>query len=158
MFTYVQEHSEELHIHPKQIGVWVCSAGGPSSLTAVLRSTPDWLKCIVSYYALMDLHGLREHFGEKADLIEQFSATNHLKNISSPLPPMLVVRADMDRPVFNESIDRFVQEAKLLGHAITFINHPNGQHAFDILDDDETSRQIIKDTLVFMKDAVTSVD
>lgn len=106
----------------------------------------------------MDLHGLREHFGEKADLIEQFSATNHLKNISSPLPPMLVVRADMDRPVFNESIDRFVQEAKLLGHAITFINHPNGQHAFDILDDDETSRQIIKDTLVFMKDAVTSVD
>ena len=33
-----------------------------------------------------------------------------------------------------------------------FINHPDGQHAFDIFDDDERSRSIVRRTLAFLQE------
>jgi hypothetical protein len=33
---------------------------------------------------------------------------------------------------------------------ITFVNHATGQHAFDVFDDSNESREIIRQTLTFM--------
>jgi acetyl esterase/lipase len=151
LFAYVQKHAEELFVNPDQIAVWVCSAGGPTGLTAVLRSKPQWVKCLVSYYALMDLNGLEDHFSNQPDMVSEYSARTHLKESPSKIPPMLVVKAELDRPHFNDSIDRFADEAKRLGVQLKLMYHPTGHHGFDLFDDNETSREIIKETLSFFR-------
>ena len=51
--------------------------------------------------------------------------------------------------MINQSIDAFVQEA-LAGNApLEVMNHPTGRHGFDILDDNDRSREIIARAVAF---------
>ena len=50
----------------------------------------------------------------------------------------------------NDSIDRFMAAALARNQPITFVNHADGPHAFDLLDDTATSRGIIRQTLDFL--------
>jgi hypothetical protein len=34
---------------------------------------------------------------------------------------------------------------------LTFVNHPSGPHAFDLFDDSETSREIVRRALSFLR-------
>jgi len=152
LFAFVQHNAADLCVDSANIGVWLCSAGGPTALTALLRSIPEWLTCVVSYYALMDLHSLLDKISDlSAETVEQFSAITHLKTNPAKVPPMHVVKAGLDRPHFNDSIDRFIEEAKRQRIPVELVTHPNGQHGFDLFHDDETSRKIIRDTLSFFK-------
>lgn len=63
--------------------------------------------------------------------------------------PMFIARAGLDQPLINKTIDLFVQEA-LAGNAqLELMNHAAGRHGFDILDDDERSREIIARAVAF---------
>ena len=65
---------------------------------------------------------------------------------------LFVVRAGQDQlPHLNELMDRFLAEALACNLNITFINHADGPHAFDLLNDSEVSREIIKQTLAFLR-------
>jgi acetyl esterase/lipase len=63
-----------------------------------------------------------------------------------------VARAGLDSPWLNAGLDRFVERALAAGATIDLLNHPHGRHAFDVLDDDPRSRQIIRRTLAFLQD------
>ena len=65
--------------------------------------------------------------------------------------PMLVVRAGKDMPEFNQMIDHFLSEALIKNAAITLINYAAGQHAFDIRDNTQTTRRIMRQTIDFFK-------
>jgi hypothetical protein len=65
---------------------------------------------------------------------------------------LFVARAGQDQlPHLNELLDRFVAEALACNLNITFVNHPEGPHAFDLLHDSETSRGIIRQILAFLR-------
>jgi len=51
-------------------------------------------------------------------------------------------------------MDDFVAEALRANTALELMNHPAGEHGFDIATDDARSRQIIARTLAFMKESV----
>jgi hypothetical protein len=69
-----------------------------------------------------------------------------------PTTPLFIARAGRDEmPHLNETLDRFVNHAISSNLAITFTNHPTGPHAFDILDDSNTTRYIIQRILAFMR-------
>lgn len=63
---------------------------------------------------------------------------------------MFIAKAGLDRPGINDSIDAFVARAAELGAPVQLETHPEGRHAFDILDDDDRSREVIQASLVFM--------
>ena len=66
--------------------------------------------------------------------------------------PMFVVRAGRER--FSEilgSIDHFTTFAFQQNLAMTVLNYPEGQHGFDVEDDTEETRAIIKQTLDFFR-------
>src|SRR6185369_9601281 len=66
--------------------------------------------------------------------------------------PLFVARAGQDQiPHLNETLDRFVLAA--LGHnlPLTLANHPEGPHAFDLFDDSDATREIVKQILAFMR-------
>jgi hypothetical protein len=61
------------------------------------------------------------------------------------------VRAGLDQPDLNSIIDNFIVKAFAQNVSITAVNHATGHHSFDILDNNERSREIIKQTLDFIK-------
>ncbi len=65
--------------------------------------------------------------------------------------PLLVVRAGRDEmPGLNDSIDRFRSRTASAGLAVELLEHPSGPHAFDIMDDSDTSREVISAVLAFL--------
>lgn len=66
--------------------------------------------------------------------------------------PMFLARAGADEvPRLNETLDRFVTAALKRDLPITVVNHPGAPHAFDLLHDNERSREIIRQVLAFLR-------
>jgi tetratricopeptide (TPR) repeat protein len=56
-----------------------------------------------------------------------------------------------DVPGINTSIDQFTAKALGADAPMTLVNYVDAQHGFDLLDDNDQSREVIKQTLDFMK-------
>jgi dienelactone hydrolase len=71
---------------------------------------------------------------------------------------MFVAEAGQDRfaPGINDSIDRFVKEARARNVTLEFMIHPTGHHGFDTLDNDDRSKEIVRKTLDFLKTYLTN--
>jgi hypothetical protein len=67
------------------------------------------------------------------------------------VPPIFIARAGLDDKELNDGIDRFVQLALSKNLTLDVVNHATGHHAFDIEDNNERSRDIIKRTLDFIR-------
>jgi dipeptidyl aminopeptidase/acylaminoacyl peptidase len=65
------------------------------------------------------------------------------------VPPLFLARAGRDHPALLEGADTFVRKAQERGVNLRVVDHPSGQHGFDTRDDDERSREIIRETLEF---------
>ena len=66
--------------------------------------------------------------------------------------PMFIGRAGRDEvPTMDDSIDRFVKEALVKNISLSLMNHPQGVHGFDNQNDDERSREIIRNAIAFMQ-------
>ena len=59
--------------------------------------------------------------------------------------PVLYVRAGLDRPPVNEAIASLATLAIAQNAPLTLLNYAGGHHAFEIVDDTDTTRQVIDD-------------
>ena len=126
---YVRSHAAELNVDADRIALWYFSGAGPL-LSPVLRDRPEYVRCVLAFYALLQ------------------PPTAHVRSKGAGLP-IFIARAGLDQPMINQAIDGFVQEA-LAGNALLDVmNHPAGRHGFDILDDNDRSREIIARAVAF---------
>ena len=126
---YVRSHAAELNVDADRIALWYFSGGGPL-MAPMLRDLPDYVRCILAFYAYLQ------------------PAATHVRSKGTGLP-IFIARAGLDSPRINETIDQFVQEA-LAGNAVLDVmNHAAGQHGFDIRDDNDRSREIIARAVAF---------
>jgi hypothetical protein len=150
---YLRQNAASLAIDEKRIGVWACSGNVPMALSVLMEDAPGNLKCAVLCYGLMlDLDGSTA----VADAAKQWGFVN--PSAGRPvddLPrdmPLFIARAGQDEnPNLNETIDRFLIKALAHNLPVTFANHAAAPHAFDIRHDSETSREIIRQILAFMR-------
>lgn len=134
---YVRSHAAELNVDADRIALWYFSGSGPL-MTALLRERPDYVRCLIAFYAYL-------------------SPTGNVRSEVANLP-IFLARAGLDQPLINQAIDAFVQEA-LAGNALLEVmNHPAGRHGFDILDDNERSREIIARAVAFAQAHVRRSD
>jgi acetyl esterase/lipase len=155
LIANVRKRAGSLGVDPERLSLWAFSGGGPF-LAAPLRERPRWLRAVVAYYAILDLEQPPPGADEmSAELRRTFSAIDGLGQDSRSAPPILVARAALDGAWLNGTIDRFVQKGLDRGATLDLLNHPDGRHAFDILDNDARSRQIIRRTLGFLGDHLT---
>jgi acetyl esterase/lipase len=152
VIDYVRANADSLRVDRDRVGVWVFSGGG-IFLSLPMRTLPAFVRCLVSYYAILDLQAPPP--GHESELSEEtrkeFSPLYHLTMNASKIPPIFIARAGLDNPWLNATVDRFVREAITRNAALEIITHPGGHHGFDILDDDARSRAIIQRTLLFLK-------
>ncbi|HYG56900.1 MAG TPA: dienelactone hydrolase family protein, partial [Symbiobacteriaceae bacterium] len=133
--AYVRANAGALGVDPDRLCFWVCSAGG-FKLKVVLEHNPAYVRCAVAYYPLLDLPDSPE--------------VSLIRYVSPQAAPLLLVRAGCDHAVLNAGVDRFVQAALAQNMHLDLYNHPAGEHAFDIRNANERSREIIAHTLDFM--------
>ena len=127
---YVRAAADDLGIDPDRIVLWAFSGGGPL-LTWAWRERPSFVRGVLGFYPFLTLDA-------KAGGL-----------------PILIARGGLDNiPRVNESIDAFVRDALAANASIDLLNHPRGQHAFDILDDDDRSREIIARAVAFTSEVL----
>lgn len=159
MLNFVNAHAEELMVEKSAIGVWAWSDGVPY-LSALLNSAPEQIKCMVTYYGVMDLQlfiptlpdtltqAQRENI---VHTLNAFSLINLLQEKPKAIPPIFIAKAGLDNSFTNDSIDNFVSNADTQGIAVELLEHHEGHHGFDWIDENEKSREIVKATLDFLK-------
>jgi acetyl esterase/lipase len=131
---YVRAHADDLGIDRDRIGVWAFSLGGPVA-SFLLADPPAFVRALAAFYAPLVV----PHEGDGA-----------LARVSFPI---LVARAGFDDAGLNAAIDGFVTSSLAANVPLEVHTHQAGHHGFDVLDDDERSRDIIERTLAMMKRA-----
>jgi acetyl esterase/lipase len=150
--NYVRANADSLGVDKERICLAAYSGGGPL-LSAAMRDRPPYVRCLVSFYAFLDVRQSEAHRAhETAETLERFSPLAQLSRGADGLAPLFVARAGLDQvPALNDSADRFVREAVARNAAVTLYNHPRGVHGFDNQTDDARSREIVRAALDFMK-------
>ncbi|HEX8921693.1 MAG TPA: alpha/beta hydrolase [Pyrinomonadaceae bacterium] len=151
--NYIRANADSLNIDKDRMCLIAFSAGGPLLSTA-MREKPSYVRCLVAFYAFMDVQQSEFHrASETPETVKMFSNITHLADgDASLIAPLFIARAGRDEiPTMNDSIDRFIREAISKNAAITVMNHPQGVHGFDNSNDDARSREIIQAAIAFMK-------
>ena len=158
LFEEIHENAASLRLDPARVGVLAVSGNVPTALSTVMRDTVRPPACAVfGYGCLLDLDGATD----VADAARQFGFANptvgrRVTDLRRGIP-LLITRAGRDQfPAMNASIDRFIDEGLRVNLPITLVNHAEGPHAFDLFDDSRTSRDILRQTLRFLRQHLTA--
>ena len=155
--AYVRSEAVSLGIEADRLAFWAFSGGPPFGFRTALRDTPEYIRCLVSYYGVLDYPHVRDEMGFSSEEDpDEFSPAQYLEQPDRSFPPMFVMKAGRDQPWLNEAIDRFVSAALSANATLDLMTHPEGRHSFDILDDDARSRQIVDRTLRFLVEHLTA--
>jgi acetyl esterase/lipase len=153
LLQYVRQNAAVLGIDENRIGLWACSGNVPNALSVLMQEAREYLKCaVLCYGCMLDLDG----FNYIAEAARMWGFVNPCAGKSvEDLPhdiPLFIARAGRDEmPHLNETLDRFLGKALTRNLPVTFVNHPEAPHAFDLHHDSETSREIIRQVLAFMR-------
>jgi acetyl esterase/lipase len=140
---FAQANAAKFNVQPDRMCIAAYSAGGPL-LTVALQDQRRHVRCQIAFYPLVDVQG----FGVADEA--KFALKTYLDRPS--FPPMFLARAGRDTiPTLNARLDAFVGDAIAANAPITVVNHPNGAHGFEVANDDERSREIIRAAIEFMK-------
>ncbi len=127
LIDYVRKNSASLNANENNICLWSCSANVRVGLPLVMQTERKYIRCAVVYYGAANVPSIRNDV------------------------PIFIARAGRDMPNLNSGIDNFTRAAITEDVPLTLVNYVNGQHAFDLVDDTDESREVIKQTLSFIK-------
>ena len=149
LLEFLRLNSETLGIDAGRIGLFAGSGNVPNALSALMDGGIKAAAFSCGFTLDLDRSTV------VADAARTYGFVNPAAGKSvEDLPknvPLLLVRAGQDQFAgLNGSMDRFIANALASNLPITVINHASGPHAFDLFDETETSRRIIRDVLAFL--------
>src|SRR5438046_7781656 len=101
---YVRENADKYHIDKERVCLIAYSAGGPL-LTLSLRGDMPFVRCLVGFYAFMDIQQSDYRTTEKPETVKSFSPITYLQTAANKIPPMFMSRAGHDEaPTMLKSI------------------------------------------------------
>lgn len=129
LVSHLVEHASEYGVDPERVAVFAESGATWAALPAVEDPRQTAIKAAVLYYGSASVATFR------------------------PDLPLLWVRAGLDSPRTNSDIARASSLAISQNAPVTLLNHPTGHHGFEGRDDNTATRQIIEQTLEFVRRA-----
>lgn len=150
--AFVRGRGSDFGIDPERIALAAYSAGGPM-LSMALRDPKPYVRCLVAFYAFLDLRSSPLHRKFLSDeQVRRFSPAAALAETRGPVPPIFVARAGRDRiPDLLPGLDQFVSQAIRKNVALEFFNQPDGEHGFDNREGDPRSREIVREAVEFLR-------
>ena len=131
LLTHLAANGSSLGIDRERIAVYAGSGNAYRTLPLVQDAKLTAIKAAVIYYGGGQVATFRR------DL------------------PVLLVRAGLDRPPVNRTITELATLAQTQNAPVTLLNYPGGHHAFEIVDDEDATREVIDTTLEFVKRATS---
>ncbi len=153
VLAYVRDNAGALGVDGDRIGVWACSGSGPVALSVLMTEAQGSLRCGVLAYAYSLDEGAHDGVAAAASQwgFAVLAAGRSVADLPAGLP-LFIARAGRDAcPQLNESLDRFITQALARDLPLTLANLPGAPHAFDVMQDDEASRDGIRQMLAFMR-------
>jgi hypothetical protein len=149
---YVQRNASSLGIDTTRIAVWACSGNAPTALSVLMDRSAAPACAVLCYGYMLDVDGAHDVAdAARAIRFANPSAGRTVEDLPPDLP-MFVVRAGRDQTAgLNASIDMFVVHALAFNRPVTLVNHHTAPHAFDILDNGDASRGIIRQIVAFLQ-------
>jgi tetratricopeptide (TPR) repeat protein len=132
LMAALRKRSAEYGIDPDRVVVWGGSSNVRLALPLAMDPKRDYIRGAVIYYG----------DAEVGPILTQ--------------RPVFFVRAGLDQPGLNARVDALLQKAIQANAPWTIENYGGGLHGFDIFNDNDVSRDVIRRTLGFMA-AVTDV-
>ena len=132
-------------VDPGRMALWFFSGGG---LLAAdwLSEPPPWLRCIAATYPVMaPLPG-------RGEVDARFRPVDAVHKAGTL--PILLTRVGRDWPEIAATAEAFIAEAEQCHARLTVIDVPEGQHGFDILDHDESSRMAVTQAMTWVVTAL----
>lgn len=134
LISYVQANAAQLRLDKDRICIWSSSGNTPTAVVALTdssRAYRDSLACAVLYYGYtpptIDPDGL------SADI------------------PWFIVKAGTDDPSLNLKLDNFIRKIRAAEVPLELVEYEDGIHGFEVWQDTDESREIIQQTIEFMK-------
>jgi acetyl esterase/lipase len=153
LLSFLEMNAAELYIDIQRIGFFAGSGNVLTAVSALMQTKRKNIKCAALLYGVMQtpdrkfqsqLDSLGKRIGFYSEQLEP------VEKLSSDLP-LLIVRAGRERvKLLNETIDHYVSEALKINAPITLINYAEGQHAFDLFDNNDKTRYIIQEILSWL--------
>jgi len=140
------------HLGDRELALLATSGNVPNALQLLLRDAPARVsRAALCYGFLLDLDG---HTGvAEAQQTFRFAmpcAGKSLDDLRDDVP-LFLARAGRDQfPGLNDALDRFAAGALARNFPLTLVNYPSGPHAFDLYDDSESTREIVRQLLAFL--------
>ena len=153
VLAYLREHAAELGIDAARLGVWACSGNTPVGLSTLFADAPVEVKCAAFLYGMMLDSDGSNYVAEAARMFgfENPCAGKTMDDLARNTP-IFVARAGRDEfQHLNDAIDAFAAAALARNMPLTFVNHATGPHSFDVVDDSDTSREIVRRIIEFYR-------
>ncbi len=153
LIQYVRENAVRWGIDGNRLAILAFSAGGVYGLRAALQGSPEYIQCAAAYYAVCDLLHLSEIPSSTLDeeTLQEFSPMYFVNEFPERVPPLFFARAELDQKTINRSMERLIQRADDNGVTVELVTHQSAGHGFDIRNDDDTTREIIRRTIRFLQ-------
>jgi len=152
VIEYLHEHGETIGIDAARLALWACSSHVPNALGQLIDHRPlTFRSAVLSYGFMLDLDGSTDvHEAGRRWRFANPAAGKTVRDL--PDVPIFIARAGRDTNAgVNESIDRFLTHALKHNRPVTLVNHHDGAHAFDLEDNSETTRRIVRQMLAFLR-------
>ena len=153
VLAHLSQRGDSLGIDARRIAVWACSGNVPTALGLLMRKGDLPLAAaVLSYGIMLDPDG---SLGV-AQAAAQIGFANpcggrSVADLPQELPLMMVRAGNAATPRLNDTLDRFIAAALARNLPMTLINHATAPHSFDLVDDSETSRDVIRRMLAFLR-------
>lgn len=143
---YVRQNADVYSIDSYNIGLFYFSGGG-ILMSYALKENRDFIKAVAGYYTKLEITRKRSY---SDDFMSSYSPVRMIHEMV-PKYPFYLVKAKKDLGRIKKSIDAFYEKAKALSWDMHLSIHESGRHAFDIMTDNDRSREIINETMNFFK-------
>jgi len=153
LLAHVRRHASALGVDAGRVGLCASSGHVPTALSALMGDAAARVNCAALLYGFtLDLDGATGVADQaKTFGFETPCAGRTVGDLANDAP-MFFVRAGKDQFAgLNDAMDRLVAGALAANLPLTLVNHANGPHAFDLFDDTEMSREIIRRVLGFLR-------
>ncbi|MDQ3170829.1 MAG: tetratricopeptide repeat protein [Acidobacteriota bacterium] len=132
LVAHIRTNAQSLGADPAAIAVFAGSGNVSRALPLLQAPSRASIASAVMYYGSAEVPSFR------ADL------------------PLLFVRAGLDRPALNKAITSLASRASDENAPVSLLNYPGGYHAFEIANDNRATRDVIDQTIAFVKQTTSA--
>jgi hypothetical protein len=153
VIEHIHGNAAALAIAEDRLGIWASSGNVPNAFSLLMDDSRWRVRCAALCYGFtLDVDG----FDDVARAAGEWGFANpcagkSVDDLRRDLP-LLIVRAGRDEiPRLNQALDRILPKAFGCNLPLTIVNLPEAPHAFDVIDDNELSREVIRQIIAFMR-------